>query len=116
MTPKNLDEIFNEIVETMCESIELNVYDEDTSFSFCYDDNGFYIEGAGTVGGDWDCDGDGYWEPREYHLKYGYGDLEDLSITQYDDETGDEIEIADDTVNEFQKRLDKELSKYMRNY
>ena len=116
MTTENLDNIFNQIVETMCESIEFNVYDEDKSFSFCYDENGFYIEGSGIVGGDWHVDGDGYFEPREYQLKYGRGNLEDLSITHYDEETGEETEIADDFVNEIKKRLDKALSEYMSNY
>lgn len=116
MITKTLDEIFDEIAENMCDNIEFSAYDEDTSFSFCYEEHGYYIEGSGIVGGDWYEDGDGYWAPREYYLKYGWGYLNELSITHYDEETDEETEFPDEVVNDIFGRLDKELSDYMKSY
>lgn len=38
MIAKTLDEIFDELVANMCDSIELGANDEDSSFSFYYED------------------------------------------------------------------------------
>ena len=75
MTTKTLDEIFDEVAQYMCSRVELSAYDEQDAFSFSYDGHGYYIEGSGRVGGDWYSDGDGYWTPREYYLKNGWGYL-----------------------------------------
>ena len=116
MITKTLDEIFNEIADKMYDSIELSAYDEENSFSFCYEEHGYCIEGSGSVGGDWYEDGDGYWTPREYYLKHGGGNLDKLSITHYDEETDEETEIPEKIVNDISNRLDKKLSNYMKNY
>ena len=116
MIAKTLDETFDELVANMCDSIELGANDEDSSFSFYYEDYGYLIEGSGRVGGNWCEDGDGYWTPREYYLKYGWGYLDELTITHYDEETDEETEFPDEIVNGIFSRLDKELSRYMKNY
>lgn len=111
---RTLDEIFNEVVDNMISSIDMDVHDDESDISFSYDDNGYVIEGSGVVSGSWYQDGDGYWTPCEYYLKYGSGSLNDLSITCYDEDV--EVKVSDEDVQNFLVRLEKELNTYMENY
>lgn len=116
MLTKNLDEIFNELVDLMRESIEFTPDKESYDFDFIFEDYGFSIEGHGEVGGTWYEEGDGYMTPRESYLRYGWGRLDELTITHCDEETGEETEITEEMIDKISERLQDDLSMYMKEY
>ena len=62
MNASTLKTYLNEIVKEMTGNIEFYPYDEEATFSFSYENDEYLIEGSGIVGGDWDVNGDGYYE------------------------------------------------------
>lgn len=116
MITRTLDEIFDEISSQMCESIELSTYEDDSLFSFYYEDHGYIIEGSGIVGGNWYDAGDGYWTPRECYLTNGWGKVNVLTITHFDEETEEESEFSEEVIQNISERLENQLSRYMNKY
>ena len=115
MTLKSLENIFEKVVKSMCESIEIFEGDEIADLNFFYEDDEYLIEGIGSVGGIWYRDGDGYETPQETYLKNGWGYLTELSIFTVD-KNGDENEVSLEIENDYRQRLEKKLSACMKTF
>lgn len=77
--------------------------------NFYYEEDGWSIEVTYKCAGDWDNDPGDYWTPPCHDLRRAWGEVEDISVYHYDDDTDEEVEFSGDDLNELWKALDKEL-------
>lgn len=82
--------------------------DYETNY-FYYEEDGWNIEVTYKCAGDWDSDPGDYWTPPCHNLRRAWGEVEDISVYHYDDDTDEEVEFSGDDLNELWKALDKEL-------
>lgn len=77
---------------------------------YTYEEDGWLIEIVYRCTGIFVNDPGDYWTPPCHDLEEGWGNVAEMSVTHYDEETGDETVFEDDDLCELNTLIDKALS------
>ena len=77
--------------------------------SFYYEEYGWCIEITYECCGEWDKDPGDYWTPPSCHLRKAWGEVTEINVYHYDEETEEESEFSEDDIEDLWKALDEEL-------
>lgn len=76
---------------------------------FTYEEDGWMVEVSYQCCGEWDCDGGDYDTPPSSYLRKAWGEVTEIAVYHYDDDTDEETEFSEDDLDELWKAIDKEL-------
>lgn len=111
-------ERLNAIIPTVADLIRksdhkigISEYDEDQyeDNHFIYDQDGWNIEIDYRCCGKWYNDLGDYWNPPCTDLIRAWGNVSNMSVSYYDENTDDEIDFSSDELKEFHSEINKVL-------
>ena len=76
---------------------------------FCYEEDGWLIEVTYECCGEWDNDPGDYWTPPSSDLRKAWGEVTEILVSHYDDDTDEESEFEEDDLKDLWSAIDKEL-------
>lgn len=78
---------------------------------FAYEEDGWLIEVTYECCGEWDNDPGDYWTPPSSDLLRAWGEVSEITVYHYDEETGEETEFERKDLNELWTAIDEALKK-----
>lgn len=76
---------------------------------FSYEEDGWQIEVVYDCWGEWEVDEGDYWTPSNRRLVKAWGEVTNLSVTHYDEETDEETEFSQKDLTELYNSLNEAL-------
>lgn len=85
--------------------------DDYTDNYFVYEEDGWFIEVSYKCCGDWIYDSGDYWTPPSRDLRRAWGEVTEISVCHYDDDTDEESVLDGNDLAGLWCALDKSLEK-----
>lgn len=79
--------------------------------SVTYEEDGWSIEISYRCCGEWDDDMGDYWTPASCDLKRAWGEVTEISVCHYDEETDEETVFSDEDLKELNSEINSILAR-----